>query len=172
MIPTRFSLVLLLAASCCGTSGAAEPPKAAVFDLELVDTSQEGERGERADQTARIALASAELRRLLADSGQLQLVDLTSRAARIQDKSPLSKCNGCVEDLAREAGADLAVSGIVQKTSNLILSFVVEVREVNSARRVRAGQVDIRGNTDETWLRGVRWIVKNRLLAEPLSGRG
>jgi hypothetical protein len=169
MIPIRFSLVLLLAASCCGTSGAAEPPKAAVFDLELVDTSQEGER---ADQTARIALASAELRRLLADSRQFQLVDLTSRAARIQDKSPLSKCNGCVEDLAREAGADLAISGIVQKTSNLILSFMVEVREVNSGRRVRAGQVDIRGNTDETWLRGVRWIVKNRLLAEPLSGRG
>jgi Protein of unknown function (DUF2380) len=168
MIPTRFGLVLLLAASCCGTSGAAEPPKAAVFDLELVDTSQEGERGERADQTARIALASAELRRLLADSGQLQVVDLTSRAARIKDKSPFSKCNGCVEDLAREAGADLAVSGIVQKTSNLILSFVVEVREVNSGRRVRAGQVDIRGNTDETWLRGVRWIVKNRLLTEPL----
>src|SRR5215204_2633188 len=50
MIPTRFGLVLLLAASCCGTSGAAEPPKAVVFDLELVDTSQEGERGERADQ--------------------------------------------------------------------------------------------------------------------------
>ncbi|MFL5169931.1 MAG: DUF2380 domain-containing protein, partial [Microvirga sp.] len=102
---------MLLAASCCGTSGAAEPLRAAVFDLELVDTSQEAERGERADQTARIALASAELRRLLADSGQLQVVDLTSRAAQIQDKSPLSKCNGCVEDLAREAGADLAVSG-------------------------------------------------------------
>jgi hypothetical protein len=171
MIPTRFGLVLLLAASCCGTSGAAEPLKAAVFDLELVDTSQEAERGERADQTARIALVSAELRRLLADSGQVQVVDLTSWAAQIQDKSPLSKCNGCVEDLAREARADLAVSGIVQKTSNLILSFVVEVTEVSSGR-VRAGQVDIRGNTDETWLRGVRWIVKNRLLAEPLPGRG
>jgi Protein of unknown function (DUF2380) len=60
----------------------------------------------------------------------------------------------------------------VQQPSNLILSFVVEVTEVNSGRRVRAGQVDIRGNTDETWLRGVRWIVKNRLLAEPLPGRG
>ena len=84
MIPTRFGLVLLLAASCCGTSGAAEPPKAAVFDLELVDTSQEGERGERADQTARIALASAELRRLLADSGQLHVVDLTLQGRSIE----------------------------------------------------------------------------------------
>src|SRR5215210_4026487 len=171
MIPTRFGLVLLLAASCRGTSGAAEPLKAAVFDLELVDTSQESERGERADQTARIALASAELRRLLSESGQLQVVDLAPQAARIRDKSPLSKCSGCVEDLAREAGAELAVSGIVQKTSNLILSFAVEVKEVQSGRTIRAGQVDIRGNTDETWLRGVRWIVKNRLVAEPLPER-
>src|SRR3954454_10934124 len=54
MISIRFGLVLLVAASCCTESGAAQPPKAAVFDLELIDTSQESERGERADQTARI----------------------------------------------------------------------------------------------------------------------
>jgi hypothetical protein len=36
---------------------------------------------------------------------------------------------------------------------------------------VRAGQVDIRGNNDEMWLRGVRWLVKNRLLTEPLPDK-
>jgi hypothetical protein len=159
---------LLLAASCWARPAAAQPPTAAVFDLELVDTSQEADRGERADQAARTALASAELRRLLTESGQLRIVDLGPQAARIRDKSPLSKCNGCAEDLAREAGADLAVSGIVQKTSNLILSFAIRFKDVKSGMTVRAGQVDIRGNTDETWLRGVRWVVKNRLLAEPL----
>lgn len=92
MIPTRFGLVLLLAASCCGTSGAAEPLRAAVFDLELVDTSQEAERGERADQTARIdarerraATASRRLRAVAgcrshvpggADTGQVSLVEM------------------------------------------------------------------------------------------------
>ncbi|MDI4666973.1 DUF3280 domain-containing protein [Xanthobacter autotrophicus] len=30
---------------------------------------------------------------------------------------------------------------------------------------VRGGQVDIRGNTDESWLRGVRYLMKNRILA-------
>ena len=141
-----------------------------MFDLELVDTSQEGERGERADQTRRIELASAELRRLLGESGQLLVLDLAPQAGRIRDKSPLSKCNGCDEDLAREAGADLAVSGILQKTSNLILSFAVVIKDVKAGKTIRAGQVDIRGNTDDTWLRGVRWIVKNRLLTEPLPG--
>jgi hypothetical protein len=60
------------------------------------------------------------------------------------------------------------VSGIVQKTSNLILSFAITVKDVRSGKVIRAGQVDIRGNNDESWLRGVRWVVKNRLLAEPL----
>src|SRR4051794_22344466 len=168
MASARFGAFFLLAASCCAQSAAAQPRKAAVFDLELVDTSQEAAAGERADQTARTALASAELRRLLAESGQLQVMDLAPFAAKIQVKSPLSKCNGCAEDLAREAGADIAVTGIVQKTSNLILSFAIEIKDVKSGMPIRGGQADIRGNTDETWLRGVRWIVKNRLLAEPL----
>jgi hypothetical protein len=171
MLATRFGPVLLLAASCCAQSAAAQPRKAAVFDLELVDTSQEADRGERADQTARTALASAELRRLLAESGELQIVDLGPQAARIRDQLPLLKCNGCAEELAREAGADLAVRGIVQKTSNLILSFAIQIKDVRSGMTVRVGQVDIRGNTDETWLRGVRWVVKNRLLAEPLPAK-
>jgi hypothetical protein len=159
---------LVFAASCSAQCPAAQPAKAAIFDLELVDMSQEAERGERADQTARIALASAELRRLLTASGQFEVIDLAPLAARIREKSPVSKCNGCAEELAVAAGADVAVTGVVQKTSNLILSFVIEVKDARSGQPIRGGQADIRGNTDETWLRGVRWIVKNRLLAEPL----
>jgi hypothetical protein len=157
-----------LAASCWAQCGAAQPAKAAIFDLELVDMSQEGERGERADQTARIALATAELRHLLAASGQFQIIDLVPHAATIRERSPVFRCYGCAEELALAAGADIAVTGIVQKTSNLILSFAIELKDARSGMPIRGGQVDIRGNTDETWLRGVRWIVKNRLLVEPL----
>ena len=147
----------------------AEPaPKAAVFDLELLDISQEAGQGTRADETERLRLASTELRSLLKESGAVQLVDLGPQAAVLQAKAPLRRCNGCDEDIAKALGADLAVAGFVQKTSNLILSFVVTIKDARSGEVVRAGQADIRGNTDETWLRGVRWIVKNRLLAEPL----
>jgi hypothetical protein len=41
------------------------------------------------------------------------------------------------------------------------------VREVTSGRLTRVLQADIRGNTDESWLRGIRWLVANRLLAAP-----
>src|SRR4051794_34039630 len=108
-----------------GTAGAtAQPLKAAVFGFELLDTSEEGQlTGERADQTRRVALASAELKRLLDASGQIAEVDLTPQAATIRKDSPLFKCNGCEQDIARDLGADISVSGLVQKTSNLILSF-------------------------------------------------
>jgi hypothetical protein len=32
----------------------------------------------------------------------------------------------------------------------------------------RVMSTDIRGNTDETWLRGIRWLAKNRLLVDRL----
>ena len=157
-------------------AAAAEPAKSAaktaattaVFDIELLNMSQEPERP---DEAQRVALATDELRRLLKASDEIALVDLQPRADEIRAKAPLFRCNGCEQDIARELGADLAVSGLVQKTSNLILSFLVTIKDARSGRVVRAGQVDIRGNTDEMWLRGVRWLVKNRLLAEPLPAR-
>jgi hypothetical protein len=159
-----FALALLLASS----AHSAEPVTTAVFDLELIDMSGEAGQGVRQDQTRRLELVTAELRNLLRASQQLRLIDLTPQRDAIAEKSPLNKCNGCSDDLAKALNAELAVTGIVQKTSNLILSFAIEIKEVKSGKVLRGGQVDIRGNTDETWLRGVRWLVKNRLLAEPL----
>jgi hypothetical protein len=93
----------------------AAPAKVAVFDLELLDMSQEGAaNGIRADETQRLALASNELRQLLRASDQIQEVDLAPQAAAIRDKAPLFKCNGCADDLAKALGADLAVSGHVE----------------------------------------------------------
>jgi hypothetical protein len=149
----------------------AAPAKTAVLDIELLDMSQEGERGVRADETRRLAIASEELRNLLKTSDQLALVDTAPQADAIKAKSPLFKCNGCDEDIGKALGADLVVSGYIQKTSNLILSFVITMKEVETGKVIRAAQVDIRGNNDEMWLRGVRWMVKNRLLAEPLPLR-
>jgi hypothetical protein len=163
----RFLLPALLL-TAASAAAAAEPARTAVFDLELIDTSQEAERGVREDQTRRLALASEELRQLLSASPQLKLVDLAPQREAIEKQSPLSKCNGCEEDLGKLVGADIVVTSVIQKTSNLILSFAITMKDVHTGKPIRVGQVDIRGNTDESWLRGVRWLVKNRLLAEPL----
>jgi hypothetical protein len=160
-----FAAAFMLALAMSPGALAAEPLKLAVFDLELVDTSVEGAR---ADQEQRLVLATAELRRLLEAQPDVKLVDLAPQAEAIRRAAPLRNCNGCDAEIARALGADYEVLGRIQKTSNLILSFLIELRDLRSGRMLRAGQVDIRGNTDDTWLRGVRWVVKNRLLTEPL----
>jgi len=154
--------------STMAAAAVAEPLKTAVFDIELVDLSQEAEAAPRDDQTRRLKLVSDELRSLLEASPQIELVDLLPKDDEIRRKAPLYSCNGCAEDLAKELGAEILVSGIVQKTSNLILSFGITIRNARSGQLIRAGQADIRGNTDESWLRGIRWITKNRLMSEPL----
>ena len=53
----------------------------------------------------------------------------------------------------------------VQKVSNLILNINLEVRSAAGAIRYR-GSVDIRGNTDESWLRGVRRLAENLDLSQ------
>ena len=54
----------------------------------------------------------------------------------------------------------------MQKVSNLILDINVTVRDAATRELLFAASVDIRGNTDESWRRGIRYLIENRLLAE------
>ena len=167
---TLFTLPLLLASlkPFSGAAGA-QGPRAAVFDLDFVDTSQEGAAGAvRDDEARRLALISDTLRRMLAERG-ITVVDLAPARERIAKAAPLTRCNGCDLDLARELGAELAVTGFVQKVSNLILNINVLIRDARGGQAVRGGSVDIRGNTDESWSRGISYLVRNRLFDPPLQ---
>lgn len=150
---------------------AAEAPlKAAVFPAELVDTSTEGDlNGARADETARLALVTRTLADGLAASGGYAVLDLGPAMGAIAANAPIRGCNGCDIDIARGLGADVAVIAVVQKVSNLILDVHLYVRDVNSGKVVRYGGTSIRGNTDESWTRGVRWLLRHRILAEPAA---
>jgi hypothetical protein len=67
--------------------------------------------------------------------------------------------------LAKSLGAELAVTGTVQKVSNLILNMNIYVRDVSSGDTIAVMSADMRGNTDESWSRTLDWLVRNRLLA-------
>ena len=147
--------------------GAVERTKAAVFDFELYDTSLEGDlRGENPVETRRLARISALLRTLMAESGRYSLVDLTPGAKDIAAAGSFRGCNGCDADIAARLGAALSVTGVVQKVSNLILNINIYLRDAATGELTGAMSADIRGNTDRSWERGVRWLVKNRLLAQ------
>jgi hypothetical protein len=165
----RQHAVLILAISLL-TAGPQAPAWAdarpvAVFDFELIDTSLEGElKGKRDDEQARLARAGEQLRDGLAASGLFRVVDIAPVAAAARG-SNLQACGGCDVKLAKQVGAELAVTGTVQKVSNLILNFTVYVRDANTGNPVAVMNADFRGNTDESWTRALGWLIRNRVLA-------
>ena len=141
-----------------------EPATVAVFDFELIDTSLEGETyGVREGEIARLAMITAQLRRALAESESFALVDTTPAAATIAAAGKLHRCNGCAAAIAESLGATLALTGTVQKVSNLILNINIMLTEVADPLSPRGASVDIRGNTDESWSRGMSYLIRNRL---------
>jgi hypothetical protein len=147
------------------TSVRASNRTAAVFDFEFVDTSLEGAtNGPRADEQARLAWLGHELRDRLAKSGRIEVVDIAPIAARAR-ASNLQACGGCDAGFARELGAKLAITGWVQKVSNLILNLNIVVRDADSGRVIFGKSADMRGNTEESWSRALDWLVRNYLLA-------
>jgi hypothetical protein len=118
--------------------------------------------GPRADEQARLSMISRDLRARLTDSHTVKVVDMADVAASAHAAN-LQNCGGCDATLAAKAGAALAITGTVQKVSNLILNMSIYVRDVASGRVVAAMNADMRGNTDESWSRTLNWLVRNRL---------
>jgi hypothetical protein len=152
---------LLVAAAWPAVAG----ERVAVFDPELYDTSGEGPRE---DQQQRLAMIGERLRAALAESGRFEVVDTAPLRARLKEGPPLRTCSTCAPDAAAELGAELAPLPTVHKVSNLILSITVALREASPGAGTRATySAEIRGNTDESWAHGLRWLLRNRLLAPP-----
>jgi hypothetical protein len=148
-----------------GLARAAEPPRLAVFDFEMIDNSLDGEmRGKRADEQERLMRVGDQVRKELGDSGKFRIVDIAPVNAAAH-QSHLQACGGCDVTLARELGADLEITGVVQKVSNLILNIRMYVRDVRTGGLLAAVNADMRGNTDESWSRATRYLIRERLLA-------
>lgn len=150
---------------CLSGAGASarEPAPTAVFAFAFDDTSLQGQvQGSRSDEHDRLGALDAELRDMLTKSGCCKVVDLGAVAQQAQGMD-LQTCNGCDVDLARKVGADIAVTGWVQKVSNLILNINLVAHNVTTGQVIDAGSVDIRGNTDESWSRGLSYLLRNRL---------
>jgi hypothetical protein len=136
----------------------------AVFPLELEDSSGEGPRP---DQERRLRLLDAELLERLTASGRY-----APMAAALPAGSPaLRNCPRCGLPVAQGMGAGLALNGVVNKVSNLILALTLELRAVPSGETCAVWRADFRGNTDESWQHALRWLLRNRMLAAPEPAR-
>ena len=133
-------------------------PTVAVFDFALTNTSPAPSTPE---ELARLQRLDRQLQDGL--RGHFQVVDAAPVRDRLAGVDSIRGCNGCELDLARELGAQQAAYGWVQKVSNLILNVNLVVEEASTGRTLRAESVDIRGNTDESWSRGLRYLLNERM---------
>ena len=141
----------------------AAPLRAAIFPFTLNDTSLQGEmQGSSATQQHRLATLAPELAGMLMRSGCCTIVDISPVAAQAKS-GDLEACGGCAVDLARKLGAQVSIVGWVQKVSDLILNINIVVRDVTTGHLLNEASVDIRGNTDESWSRGLAYLWHDRL---------
>lgn len=140
----------------------AAPEKAAVFDFQLANLAQ---LPPTAADKARLPHLSDMLRHLLADSGKYQLVSTDPLKAKAMSED-LRSCGGCANDYAKKLGAQLAVTGQIQKVSNLILNINVYIKDVASNAPEKAYSVDIRGDNENSFDHGIKYLVKHKILGE------
>jgi hypothetical protein len=152
-------LVLALWASCVQ----AQPRTLVVAGFELVEDHPEPEAA--AVHARRLAALEAQLRAGLQQHALYTLVDTEASrrtTARLRaEHAQLFDCAGCAQDIGQAAGADLVLVGWVQKVSQLILNVNVELRDTRSNRVVLTKSVDMRGNTDDTWQRAMRFMLRD-----------
>ena len=150
----------------------AAPAKAAVFPFEFIDSSQEGEtNGPRQDEADRVARVADQVRDFLAKD-HVEIVDYRPAEAQLNEVKSLKDCIPCAQKAGASLGADLAVVGHIQKVSNLILNINVQIIDVKTGKTVRGGSADIRGNTQETWDHGTKYLMTRNILKEPMPEAG
>jgi hypothetical protein len=161
---TSCALASLLWASAV-TGAPAEPlKKVLILDFELLDDQQGVVPFPEKD--ARLAMVSQRLRDAISKAGLYDVVDTAAVAPLIEaeaSRQSLLECNGCELEIARRAGADRVLLAWVQKVSNLILNLNVDVRDARTGQSVLKKSVDMRGNTDQSWQRGVDFLVRDMM---------
>ena len=153
--------MLAVALASVAAHGGEAPRPAAFFGVTFVNSSPEATT---AEEEHRLAALETRLREGMEASGRYVFVDTAPVAGEAARHASMANCNGCDARLAAALGAELAVTGIVQKTSNLILSISILIRDAATGRLVGGGSADMRGNTDESWTRAVDFILNNRIL--------
>ena len=77
--------------------------------------------------------------------------------------SDLRACGGCADTFGKTLGVDGIFVGEVQKVSNLILNMNVYFKPLKDGVPEKAYSVDLRGDTDESFDRGIRFLVENNM---------
>jgi hypothetical protein len=162
----------LLGAATLVTSpaGAATPGpiKIAVFEFELEDVSAGASAaGEAPADATRLAGVTDEIRQLFAQSGRYSLVDVGGVDAEAAKSHALRECDGCDAPIALQLGAEQSFVGVVRRISRTEYTVRFRIRDAQSGSVVSEGDSGLRMGADDSWSRGARRLLKDRLLEVP-----
>jgi hypothetical protein len=118
----------------------------------------------------RLAAMTEQLRKALAKSDRYSLVSVSETPKTEEPASPrlvgvpAAECVSCALDSAKAAGAELAMIAEVEKVTAIVFAVTVSTYDVASGNEIAEHRVDVRGDDDATWRKGVEWLIRNRLL--------
>jgi Protein of unknown function (DUF2380) len=178
LLTRRQSLTWAAGACLVGPAAWAQQPlrRVLVTDFEVLEDQPQADLAAALAQRA--AASSRLLRQRLTEEKLYEVIDpaaaQTTLAALRERHAVLYECVGCAQALGQAAGAELVLMPWAQVVSQLIINLNVELREVTSDRVLLNKSVDLRGNNDVSWERGIRFMVRDwaqKRAANPNYGR-
>jgi Protein of unknown function (DUF2380) len=139
------------------------PPTIAVIGFDLVDDQPDPARAEvlrgrllAITRQLELGLHERALYRVLDTAAAQDLIN-----AQRASNEFLYRCNNCLAEVGQRLGTRLVAVGWVQRVSELILNVNVSVQDSQTGVEVLSKSVDLRGNTDETWARGMNFMLRD-----------
>ena len=165
----RWSIVFLMLTSVAIGGTLTDPVKTvALLNAQFLNDHEDLEPTTVAERT-RLAMIEERFKSELEASGRYRFVPIPAEAAaKMAAGAEIGNCGGCEFDYGRQLGGDFAAWIVVQKVSDLILNINVYMADVPARKLKFVHSVDIRGNSDESWVRGIDYLVKNYLLGGQL----
>ena len=146
---------------------ARRPIKLAVFPFELKDFSAAAAYTPPDDiDCEQLRLSTEEARRLIAQSGRYQLVDVSAVSDEAAKAGKLQDCEGCEAKIAAGLNADRSMIGIVTRISRTDYAVTYKIRDARSGALVDVEETDLRAGANSAWSRGARWLIQRRLLEQ------
>jgi Protein of unknown function (DUF2380) len=153
---------MIVATLFLAVSAAHAQPSLLLLDFEIVDEMQDPvsatadlARLQRAGPQLREAMSACPVYRLAENEPARPAIALAA-----SQNAFLYRCNGCAAEIGAAANVEQIAFAWVQKVSNLILNFNLEIRDVRSDSIIVAKSVDVRGNTDQSWSRGIKALAR------------
>jgi hypothetical protein len=152
--------------------GETKPVHLAFLGLRFLNDHQKWQPTTDAERK-RIAATEKQFTTLLAKSGDYDIIPLTDNVRReMAQGAPLGECGGCEAAYGKELHADRVAWMTVQKVSELILNMNVYVADPGTGKLTFVKSVDMRGNTDESWSRSLKYLLDNYFLKKPSQTSG